>query len=124
MEITNCTPESITAFIEKVGFKSIVTKAEVKSLHTVLLQNEIPVYILQGLLQQMNDKNAVGVGVLLLTNKRALFYRKSMLGTVTREEYPIDRISSVSLRKGILLSSIHIYTGNIESIIKDCDSSR
>jgi hypothetical protein len=72
----------------------------------------------------MNDKKDVGVGVLLLTDRRLVFYRKSVIGTVTREEYPINKISSVSLRKGVIFGSIHIYTGSIESVIKDCKNDR
>ena len=65
-----------------------------------------------------------GYGIALLTDKRFLFYHKGFLGSVTREEFPLSTISSITFNKGVLFGSLHVYAANVdEIIIQQCDNN-
>ena len=114
------TQEQVLYFAEKIGFKHTYCKAELKTLHTILLPDEKPIAMLEGQFKSVHDKNSAGYGLGLLTDIRFMFYRKSVIGTITREEFALKNIVSASYRKGLIFSSVHIYSAGVESIIDAC----
>ena len=52
-------------------------------------------------------------GVLVCTNQRVVFYSKGFFSEVNRS-IPINKISSIDLDKGLILTSITIHTSNDE----------
>lgn len=118
------TREKIKEFIEKNSIEIQFTiKSEIDSLHTILKPEEKLIGILGGLLKKINNNKGAGYGVVVSTDKRVIFYRKSIIGTVTQEEYPISKISSISYRKGLLYGTISIFSSNNEAVIENCNNS-
>ena len=117
------TKEKIEIFMQKFGFNPIFTKPEIKELSSLLHLEETLFGLLEGQLKKIHNKYINGVGLVIATDKRIIFFRKSIIGTVTKEEIPITRVSSASYRKGILTSSIAIITANNESVVEQCDKN-
>jgi len=111
------TKEKIDSFMAGYGFKPQNTKSEVKELPNILHPDEELHGLLNGFLKQ--GKNNDSLGVLIATNKRIIFYRKSIIGTVTKEEIPIRMITSSMYRKGLMTSAVAIITANNETVV-DC----
>ena len=51
-------------------------------------------------------------GVLVLTSERIVFYYKKSLGGYQFEEYPLNKISSISFNKGLITRSIKFHVSN------------
>ena len=113
------TKEKLEIFIKDYGFKPNQTKSEIKELPTILHPEEKLLGLAEGLLKKIHNRDVNGYGLVIATNKRVIFFRKSFIGTVTKEETPISKISSASFRKGILSSSIAIVTSNNESEVSN-----
>ncbi len=117
------TKESVEVFMKDFGFKPLTTKSEIKELPNLLSPEEKLLGILEGMLKKVHSRDINGNGIVILTNKRVIFFRKSIIGTVTKEEIPISKISSASFRKGILSSSIAIITSGNEAVVEHCDKT-
>lgn len=115
------TKEKLEKFMIDFGFRPVMTKSEIKELPSLLYDEEILHAIVEGQLKRIHNRDINGFGIAIATNKRIIFFRKSIIGTVTKEETPISKISSASFRKGLLSSSIAIVTSNNESVIEQCD---
>ena len=115
------TYEKIEDFCKQYGFVPIMTKSELKELPNVLMKDEQLMAILQGGLSSIKGTNYNGLGLIIATNRRVLFLRKSIIGTVTKEDYPMSVISSAAFRKGLMASSVVITTANNEAVIERCE---
>jgi hypothetical protein len=117
------TKDKLEVFMASFGFKPIMTKPEIKELPSLLHPEEDLLGLLEGQLKRIHNRDFTGYGLAIVTNKRIIFFRKSIIGTVTKEETPITRVSSASFRKGLLSSSVAITTSNNESVIDHCDKT-
>lgn len=118
------TPEKVKEAYASLGFKPTNTKMEMNNLHTVLHDLEELKAVVEGELKKIHNRELAGWGITIATNKRIIFYRRSIIKTTTQEEITIDNITSTSFRKGILQSSICIYANNNEAIINTFDQRR
>lgn len=117
------TKDKLENFMQSFGFKPNMTKPEIKELPSLLHPDEILLGLLEGQLKRIHNRDFNGLGLVIATNKRLIFFRKSILGTVTKEEMPVNKISSASFRKGLLSSSIAITTSNNDSVVDHCDKT-
>ncbi|QQU04006.1 PH domain-containing protein [Myroides odoratus] len=115
------TIESIRNFCLKIGFKPSNTNSEIKELPNILHHDEELKGLLEGSLKRVHNRDFNGTGLAIVTNKRIIFYRKSIIGTETKEELPLNKVSSTSYRKGLLLSSVAIISSNNEALIDNCN---
>ena len=116
--------ETIKTFATSFGFKPTFTKSELNELPNLLNPDEELLAIAEGSLKHAHNKKVVGVGIIFSTPKRVVFFRKSMLGTTTKEEFPIAKISAASVRKGMLMASIILRTSGDEVEISDVDKKQ
>lgn len=88
------------------------TKKEVKELPLVLQNDEIIMYATSG----SADGNT---WLITCTNKRLLFLDKGMIFGLKQVEIPIDKINSISHKKGMLLGELMIHHGSSQMTIKN-----
>jgi len=110
--------EDVQKFANSYGFKPIQSIPEFKSLNTLLLPGENLKAIIEGLLKDVMGRSINGNGVVICTDRRLIFYRKTILGTTTKEEYAIENISSASSRMGILNASVEVRAGSNKATIE------
>jgi|GEM_PF-2210483 len=115
------TKESIEKFMVDFGFKPRKTQPEIKDLPTILYPDEKLHGLIEGVLTRVHNREINGNGLVIATNKRIIFFRKSFLGIVTKEEIPITKVSSSSFRKGLMFSSVAIIASNNEAVVEYCD---
>ena len=114
--------EQVLEFATKYGYKPNGAKKAFNDIHTILFEDESLKAILEGLLDKISGRRISGTGIVILSNKRIIFYRKSFIGTITREEIPIGKITSISMRKGFLSApKMCIKSANDESIVMVSD---
>jgi len=92
------------------GVNKFLGKKEIKELPSLLWEDELPEAIATG---QYNLKN----GIVVATNKRAIFIDKGMM-SLTVEDFPYDRVSSIEYHTGMMMGSITIYTSGNKAEIK------
>jgi hypothetical protein len=118
------TKEKIKEFANRIGYHCQFTSGELNTLHTVLFDDEDFFGMVEGMMRKIHRNKHSGYGIALLTDRRFLFYYKSFLGTTTKEEFPLNTISSVSFHKGVISGSLHVYAANVdEIIIEPCDNN-
>ena len=118
------TKEKIKDFARHTGYRSQFTSGELSTLHTILSDDEDCFGMTEGMLKKVHVNKYSGYGIALLTDKRFLFYHKGFLGSVTREEFPLNTISSITFHKGLLFGTLHVYAANVdEVIIQQCDNN-
>src|SRR5664279_4256719 len=118
------TKEKIKAFARDIGYHHQFTSGELNTLHTILADDEDCFGMTEGMMKKVHSSKHSGYGIALLTDKRFLFYHKGFLGSVTREEFPLSTISSITFHKGLVFGSLHVYAANVgEIIIQPCDNS-
>jgi hypothetical protein len=117
------TKESIETFMKDYGFKPNMTKPEIKELPSMLHPDEKLHGLLEGMLKRVHNNDINGNGIVIATNKRIIFFRKSIIGTVTKEEIPISKVSSASYRKGLMFSSVAVITASNEAVVEQCDKT-
>ena len=95
---------------------SLVNKREVSELPTILMNDEIIEKVNSGILDE--GKGASGNGLLIATNFRVIFIDKPTLGFgIKMEDFPYDKISSVSVKTGFLKGVLKIIcSGNTAKI--------
>lgn len=84
---------------------------EAKALLDVLGPDEIPERAVKGTLGSGN-------GLLVGTDRRAIFIDKGLIG-LRVEEYPYDKISSIQFKTGMMLGEISIHTSGTAAEIKN-----
>jgi hypothetical protein len=116
------TKEKIKEFAKVIGYHCQFTSGELNTLHTLLFDDEDCFGMTEGMLKKIHHTKHSGYGIALLSDMRFLFYHKSFFGAITREEFPISTISSISLQKGTMFSALHVYASNVDEIIvQPCD---
>jgi hypothetical protein len=116
------TTDKIERFCKEYGFVPNQTTSELSSLHKILYPDEVLMGLLDGILKEVFGKNYNGNGMVIATNKRVIFYRKNFLGITTKEEISLQKVSSASIRKGLIFSSIILTSSNNEAIVKQCEN--
>jgi hypothetical protein len=106
------TQENVIARLKELGLKLNIAGKEANLLHTVLKEDEIIIAGYEGNLQ------GGGSGILIATNKRIFFFDKGMFGGISIKDFIYDKISSIEADRGMMMSSIKIFVGNIKSEIK------
>ena len=116
--------EEIKDFANFINYRCQFTSAELKTLHTILREGEECFGMVEGMMKKVHHSKHSGYGIAVLTDRRFLFYHKSLLGGTTLEEFPIATISSITASKGSVLGSLHVYASNVdEIIIEPCDNN-
>lgn len=106
------TVESIKERFKEVNVTDLFgTKKEVKELPMILFDDEIINYATSGLL----DNNT---WLVVVTNKRVLFLDKGMVFGIKQKEIPLEKINSISQKRGMLMGEIHIWDGAAKFQIK------
>lgn len=80
------------------------TKKELKALPEYINSDEDIKYVTSG----FYENNTI---LLVLTNQRMLFLDKGLVYGVNKIEIPIDKINSVSYKKGLVLSNLKMFNG-------------
>jgi len=111
----------IDKFCNDYGFKPRNSKSEMKELINLLFTDEKLHGLLEGLLENIGGGKINGSGLVIATNKRIVFFRKSFIGTISKEEVSLQVISSASFRKGLITSSIVVTSSSNNAIVKYCD---
>ncbi|MFV5685890.1 PH domain-containing protein [Flavobacterium sp. GB2R13] len=95
---------------------TVVNKIEVSELPTILMEDENIEKINSGFLDE--GKGSTGNGLLVGTNYRVIFIDKPMFGFgIKMEDFPYDKISSVSVETGFLKGVLKIIcSGNTAKI--------
>ncbi|AFD06236.1 PH domain-containing protein [Solitalea canadensis] len=93
------TSERIDEFSKSFGHKPFSTKSEMKELPNLLKADEQLLGLLEGNLKEIHGRNVAGQGLVIVTDKRVIFFRKSFIGTVTKEETPISKYHQPPLGK-------------------------
>lgn len=106
------TVESIKERFKEVNVTDLFgTKKEVKELPMILFDDEIINYATSGFL----DNNT---WLIVVTNKRVLFLDKGMVFGIKQKEIPLEKINSISQKRGMLMGEIHIWDGAAKFQIK------
>ena len=95
---------------------AVANKREVKELPTILMDGEEIEKIDSGMLK--NGTGFTGNGLLVATNTRLIFIDKPTIGFgIKMEDFPYDKISSVSVETGFLKGVLKIIcSGNTAKI--------
>lgn len=88
------------------------TKKELKELPKILEVNEDIKYLVSGMWESKTY-------VIVATNLRVIFLDIGMVYGTTKHELQYDKISSVSYKKGVLLSEIDVYHGSHKITIEN-----
>lgn len=113
--------ENLQQLASRIHYKPFFTKAEFSHLHKVINDNETVFYLMEGLIGDVHGRPVNGRGLAILTDRRVLFYRRSIIGTETKEEFKIANISSASSRKGLVYGSMIITVASNDATIEQCN---
>lgn len=111
------TKEKIKEFASSIGYHCQFTSGELNTLHTILFDDEDFFGMTEGMMKKIHHNKHSGYGIALLTDKRFLFYYKSLLGKIIKEEFPLNTISSISFQRGSMFGALHVYAANVDEII-------
>jgi len=92
------------------GISKFMSKKEIKELPSILWEDELPEALATG-------TYGTRKGIVVATNRRAVFIDKGLM-SLTVEDFPYDRISSIEYHTGMLWGSITIYTSGNKAEIK------
>lgn len=96
--------------LELSGASNYLGKREINELPNILAPTEIVDNLAQGTYNN-------GQGILVSTNRRLIFVDKGMVYGLKVEDFPLDKITSITYETGLLLGSIKIHTsGNLAKI--------
>ncbi|MHD0398327.1 PH domain-containing protein [Staphylococcus simulans] len=100
---------------EEIGVSDLFgTKKEVKELPLILKENELIMYVTSG----FYDGNTY---LIVCTDKRLLFLDKGMIYGLKFHEIPLNKINSVSYKKGLLFGTMLVYHGAASITIQNID---
>lgn len=117
------TPELVKQKLDDIKYRCLITKSEVKQLHTILKPDEQLLEAVDAEVKRMHNKKHNSHGMVFLTDRRLVFFRKSIIGTVTVEEFPLAKISSTSYRKGIMHGTFIVNTSHNDAEFECYDKS-
>ena len=83
------------------GIKKFMGRREIKQLPELLWEGEVPESLATG-------RYASHDGLLVATNKRAIFIHKGLF-SLTVEDFPYDRISSIEYHEGLFAGDMSIH---------------
>ncbi|PTM59574.1 PH domain-containing protein [Desmospora activa] len=109
MKVSN---QKLEEAIKNLDFKWLVRK-EIKELPGILWENEIPEKAVQGVYQHKQ-------GILVATNKRLIFIDKGFF-SLTVEDFPYDKISSIQYTTGIIFGELTFYASGNKGKIGQVD---
>ena len=109
--------EDVQKFADDYGFKPIHTKPEFKSIYTILLPGERLKAIIEGTLRDVMGRSINGNGVVIVTDLRLIFYQKTMFGSITKEEYSIDNVTSASCHINAFTAAIEVRAGSNKATV-------
>lgn len=112
----------VQKFLDTYKFKGPNTSSEIEDLPGILHDGEELVALLEGRLIKIHNKAVNGLGLLIATTRRVIFYRRSFIGTITREEFQREKISAISFRQGLMTSAVSITTSNNEALMDYCQT--
>jgi len=103
-------PKKLQQSLRKIPtFNKFLARGEIKSLNKVLWEDEEPEDIIEGIYNR-------GHGLLVATNKRLIFIDKGIF-SLTVEDFPYDKITSIMYHEGLIFGNIDIFVaGNREEI--------
>ncbi len=118
------TKETIKQFIETSAFHPRITKIEIRHLPEVLIAEEILHGLLEGHLQDFFEKSIKKYCLIVATDRRILFLRKSFLGKGFIESVELtDMISIVEyFSSPHLMSNVILTLSNALLVIEHCRS--
>lgn len=106
-EETDIDPHSrrIEERLTELGLSNLFgTKKEIKALPKYIDESEQIQYVASGL----TGENSI---LLVLTDERMIFLDKGIAYGIRKTEIPLDKINSVSYEKGMLTSTLKVFTG-------------
>ena len=112
------TKEKVDKFMADYGFKPKNTKSEVKELPNILQEGEEIHGLLEGFFKRVSGTSSNSLGLVIASNKRIIFFRKSIIGTVSKEEIPLRMVTSSAYRKGLIQSGIAIVAANNDAVVE------
>lgn len=106
--------EDIAAAASKLA-STLGSGRELKKLESHLWDGERVELVLSG---------AYGnaTGLLTLTDRRLLFTKDGVMSS-TNEDFPIEKISSIQWKSGMMLGSVTVYVSNNKAEIKNVDKT-
>lgn len=99
------------------GVSAFLAKKEIKELPNILWHDEEVKGLIQGFYSNGN-------GLLVGTNKRLIFINKKLLGGITVEDFPNDKISSIQYETGLMFGKITIFTSGNKAVIEQTDKKQ
>lgn len=118
-------PEKIRIFIDSVSFKPRRTRLELKNLPGILIEDELLHGLLEGNLHEIGavSINRYGYGLMILTDRRVIFYRKKIIGKDLVIQVPVRNLITVNhfFSKVHRLSYLIISTLEDPLLIEHCD---
>ncbi|MGN7311437.1 PH domain-containing protein [Alkalicoccobacillus gibsonii] len=108
------TLKSVKERFDEVGVTDkFGTKKEIKELPNILADDEIINYATSGFLEG-------NTWLLVTTNKRVIFLDKGMLFGMKQKEIALNKINSISQKRGLMMGEIHIWDGADKFHITHC----
>jgi len=117
------TADSIKDYVKNYGFKFYRRRGEIKDLPKILTPNEKIIALLSGYFKKLHQTPVYGYGLVIATNSRIIFYKKSILGRTIMHEIPLNKLSSISYRRGWFFTSITLTTSGKELVVSDCGNN-
>jgi hypothetical protein len=117
------TDEGIKQYVKNYGFKFYRRSGEIKELPKILTPNEKIIALVSGYFKKLHQTPVYGYGLVIATNYRIIFYKKSILGGNIMHEIPLNKLSSISYKKGWFFTSITITTSGKELVVSDCGNN-
>lgn len=106
-------------FFKKCGILLARDKNTLAEIYKLLMPDEKLVYAADGILKCYHENCINGVCLVILTNRRVIFFRKNQLiGNFTLKSTRINKILSASYSKGLLFSHIIIKSSDEKSEIQ------
>lgn len=114
------TTEEILAFCKAHKFEPLSTMSELESLPQLLLPDENVSVMVEGIISG-NYRDIAGKGLLITTNKRVIYFRKSFIGKDTYEELQLSEITSVSYEDTVLYGTVTVSAADRSIKIERCN---
>ena len=111
MGTSNAKESAIEVALRRIdGVNQFLSKKEIKELPRILWEDELPEALVTG-------HYITHTGILVATANRVIFIDKGWL-TLTVEDFPYDKISSIEYHVGMMAGEIDIYASGNKSEIK------
>lgn len=111
------TADQITDQISSLGgMAKFLGRKEIKELPNILWEDENVTGLVTG-----NLPGKMGTAVVVATNRRLLFVDKGMFGSLSVEDFPHDKITSIQYDTGMLLGTLTVFASGNKSEINNVD---